>query len=171
MNLKSIIRDIPDFPKPGIVFKDITPLLSDHNAFRETILAISDNFTDANVDFVLGAEARGFIFGSALAYEMGVGFIPARKPGKLPHRTANATYELEYGSDTLEIHEDSIKPGERVLIVDDVLATGGTAGAKAELIEKLGGQVVGLAFLIELSFLGGRRKLNGYDIFSLISYE
>ncbi len=171
MNLKSVIRDIPDFPKPGIVFKDITPLLSDHVAFRGAIMDISARFADSDIDLILGAEARGFIFGSALAYEMRVGFVPARKPGKLPHRTANATYELEYGTDSLEVHEDAISPGQRVLVVDDVLATGGTAGAKTELIEKLGGEVAGLAFLIELTFLSGRDKLAGYDIFSLISYE
>lgn len=171
MNLKSIIRDIPDFPKPGIIFKDITPLLSDHTAFRKAILDMSAHFADSDVDLILGAEARGFIFGSALAYEMGVGFIPARKPGKLPHRTTTATYELEYGTDSLEIHEDAIERGQRVLVVDDVLATGGTAGAKTQLIEKLGGQVAGVAFLIELAFLGGREKLAGYNVFSLISYE
>lgn len=171
MNLKSVIRDIPDFPKPGIIFRDITPLLSDHTAFRKAILDISAEFTDSDVDLILGAEARGFIFGSALAYEMGVGFVPARKPGKLPHHTTNATYELEYGTDSLEVHEDAIARGQRVLVVDDVLATGGTAGAKAELIEKLGGEVAGLAFLIELTFLRGRDKLTGYDVFSLISYE
>ncbi len=171
MNLKSIIRDIPDFPKPGIIFKDITPLLSDHLAFRKVILDISARFADSDIDLILGAEARGFIFGSVLAYEMGVGFVPARKPGKLPHRTTTATYELEYGTDSLEVHEDAISPGQRVLVVDDVLATGGTAGAKAELVEKLGGKVAGLAFLIELTFLSRRDKLAGYDIFSLISYE
>lgn len=171
MNLKSIIRDIPDFPKPGIIFKDITPLLSDHLAFRKAILDISARFADSDIDLILGAEARGFIFGSVLAYEMGVGFVPARKPGKLPHRTTNATYELEYGTDSLEVHADAISPGQRVLVVDDVLATGGTAGAKTELVEKLGGKVAGLAFLIELTFLSGRDKLAGYDIFSLISYE
>ncbi len=171
MNLKSIIRDVPDFPKPGIVFKDITPLLSNHEAFRKSIKDISAHFDGREIDLVLGAEARGFIFGSALAYEMGAGFVPARKPGKLPHRTTNAIYELEYGSDSLEIHEDAIAPGQKVLIVDDVLATGGTAGAKTELIEKLKGEVAGLAFLIELTFLGGRKKLSNYDIFSLISYE
>ena len=171
MNLKSIIRDIPDFPKPGVTFKDITPLLSDHKAFRKTIKEISAHFEGRDVDLIVGAEARGFIFGSALAYEMHAGFIPARKPGKLPHKTTNVVYELEYGSDSLEIHEDAISPGQKVLIVDDLLATGGTAGAKAELIERLGGEVAGLAFLIELTFLGGRAKLAQYDIFSLISYE
>jgi adenine phosphoribosyltransferase len=170
MNLKSIIRDIPDFPKPGIVFKDITPLLSNHAAFSKAIKDISHHFTGRDIDLVLGAEARGFIFGSALAYEMGVGFVPARKPGKLPHKTTVATYELEYGTDSLEIHEDAIIPGQRVLIVDDVLATGGTARAKADLIEKLKGEVAGMAFLIELAALGGRAKLNGYDILSLIQY-
>jgi adenine phosphoribosyltransferase len=171
MDLKMNIRDIPDFPKPGIMFKDITPLLSNHAAFRKAIKDISGHFAGQEIDLILGAEARGFIFGSALAYEMGVGFIPARKPGKLPHKTTNATYELEYGTDSLEIHEDAIAPGQRVLVVDDVLATGGTARAKADLIEKLQGEVAGLAFLIELAFLEGRVKLGGYDVFSLIRYE
>lgn len=171
MNLKSIIRDIPDFPKPGIIFKDITPLLAQPQVFRKVIEDISGHFKSAGIDLILCAEARGFIFGSALAYEMGVGFIPARKPGKLPHFTTNATYDLEYGTDSLEVHADAIIPGQRVLIVDDVLATGGTAGAKARLIEDMGGEVAGLAFLIELAFLGGRQKLANYDIFSLINYE
>lgn len=171
MDLKSIIRDIPDFPKPGIIFKDITPLLSDHKAFRAAITSISTHYKDRGIDLVLGAEARGFIFGSALAYEMGVGFVPARKPGKLPHLTTAATYHLEYGTDSLEIHRDAISAGQKVLVVDDVLATGGTARAKTELIEKMNGEVAGLAFLIELAFLGGREKLGAYEIFSVMSFE
>lgn len=171
MNLKLNIRDVPDFPKPGIMFKDITPLLSNGAAFAHAIDTIAAHFEGERIDAVLGAEARGFILGAALAYKLGCGFIPARKPGKLPHLVTQAVYELEYGTDTLEIHEDSIIPGARVLIADDVLATGGTAGAKAELVRKAGGEVVGLAFLIELKFLGGRDKLVDYDIFSLITYD
>lgn len=171
MDLKLNIRDIPDFPKPGIVFKDITPLLSSGPAFTHVIDTIAERFFDKKIDVVLGAEARGFILGGALAYKLGCGFVPARKPGKLPHTVLQAVYDLEYGTDTLEVHEDSIMPGQRVLIVDDVLATGGTAGAKAELVRKMGGEVVGLAFLIELKFLSGRDRVGDYDIFSLIAYD
>lgn len=170
-DLKQIVRDIPDFPKAGVVFKDITPLLQDGAAFAVAIDRIAVNYLDARVDLVLGAEARGFIIGGALAYKLGAGFIPARKPGKLPYNVTTAVYELEYGTDSLEIHEDSIAKDHRVLVVDDVLATGGTAKAKAELVERLGGTVVGIAFLIELAFLGGRKKLAGYDVFSLITYN
>jgi len=170
IDLKSFIRDIPDFPKKGIVFKDITPLLANKDAFKAAIDSLADLLSGLKVDLVLGAEARGFIVGSALAYRLGAGFIPARKPGKLPYTVASALYELEYGQDALEVHEDAIAAGQKVLIVDDVLATGGTASAKAELVEKLGGEVVGLAFLIELSFLQGRQKLKGYNIQSLITY-
>lgn len=170
-DLKQIVRDIPDFPKEGILFKDITPLLQDAGAFAKAIDAIGDRFRDSNVELVLGAEARGFIIGGALAYKLGAGFIPARKPGKLPHTVTKAVYDLEYGTDSLEVHEDSIAAGQRVLIVDDVLATGGTAKAKAELVNRLGGVVVGIAFLIELAFLGGRDKLDGFDIFSLVTYD
>lgn len=171
MDLKVIIRDIPDFPKPGILFKDITPLLSSGPAFAHAIDSIAEHYDGKSIDAVLGAEARGFIVGSALAYRLGCGFIPARKPGKLPYTVTTAMYELEYGTDSLEIHEDSIAPGQRILIVDDVLATGGTAAAKAELVEKMSGEVVGVAFLIELKFLSGRQKLGDYDIFSLITYD
>lgn len=170
MDLKTYIRDIKDFPKEGIVFKDITPLLADSKAFQYSIDMLCDKFVDAKVDYVLGAEARGFIIASAMAYKLDAGFIPARKPGKLPYATAKQVYDLEYGTDSLEVHEDVIKKGNRVLVVDDVLATGGTAAAKASLVEKMGGEVIGPAFLIELSFLNGRDKLQGYDILSLIKY-
>lgn len=170
MNLEEYIRDVPDFPKDGILFKDITPLLANKDAFQKSIDLIADNYISANIDYVLGAEARGFIVASAIAYKLNAGFIPARKPGKLPCVTTKAVYELEYGTDCLEVHEDAINQGDKVLIVDDVLATGGTAAAKAELVRKQGGTVFGPAFIIELSFLNGRDKLKGYDIFSLIKY-
>jgi adenine phosphoribosyltransferase len=172
MDLSTYIRDIPDFPQEGVVFKDITPLLSDPVAFHESIDLIASHYADAGVTKVLGAEARGFIFGGALAYKLGAGFIPARKPGKLPWRTAKADYELEYGVDSLEMHLDAIVPGDKVVIVDDVLATGGTAGAKAQLVVNNGGVVAGFAFLIELDFLGGRAKLpEGIEIVSLIHVD
>ncbi|MDP1809373.1 MAG: adenine phosphoribosyltransferase [Actinomycetota bacterium] len=171
MDLKVNIRDVPDFPKPGILFKDITPLLSNGLAFTHAIDTIAEHFAGQKIDVVLGAEARGFILGGALAYKLGCGFVPARKPGKLPHAVTQAIYDLEYGTDALEVHRDSIAPGQRVLIVDDVLATGGTAGAKAELVRKMAGEVAGLAFLIELKFLDGRAKLGDYDIYSLIAYD
>jgi adenine phosphoribosyltransferase len=171
MDLKAKIRDIPDFPTPGIVFKDITPLLNSGEAFAHAIDSLADRYAGRGIDAVLGAEARGFIIGAALAYKLNCGFIPARKPGKLPYVVTQACYDLEYGSDQLEVHEDAILPGQRILIVDDVLATGGTAGAKAELVTKMAGEVVSLAFLIELSFLGGRKKLVDYDIHSLITYD
>ncbi|HEX21768.1 MAG TPA: adenine phosphoribosyltransferase [Actinobacteria bacterium] len=168
--LKSIIRDIPDFPKKGIIFRDITPLLQRPETFSMAIDKIADNYKNTEIDLVLGAEARGFILGGALAYKLGAGFVPARKPGKLPYAVTKSIYNLEYGNDALEIHEDAIHKNHRVLIVDDVLATGGTAGAKVELTQKSGGIVVGIAFLIELVFLGGREKLADFDIFSLIKY-
>lgn len=171
VDLKSKIRDIPNFPKEGIIFKDITPLLQDGEAFRSAVDAIAERFESEGIDLVVGAESRGFIFGAALAYKMGVGFVPARKPGKLPHKTHRAEYALEYGIDSLEMHQDAVAHGERVLIVDDLLATGGTARAKCNLVEMLGGKVVGVAFVIELGFLNGREKLQGYDVFSLINYE
>ncbi len=170
MDLKSYVRDIPDWPKEGVVFKDITPLLGNRDSFKYAIDAIADHYKGKQIDMILGAEARGFIIASALAYRMGCGFIPARKPGKLPYNTLSAEYELEYGTDSLEMHEDAIKPNERVLVVDDVIATGGTAAAKVKLVEQLGGEVIGIAFLIELAFLNGRDKLNGYDVYSLIKY-
>jgi len=170
IDLTKHVRDIPDFPKEGILFRDIMPLLQDPVALREAVDRIIEYGTGKHIDMVLGAEARGFILGAAVAYGLGAGFVCARKPGKLPYRTISAEYELEYGTDTLEIHEDAIKPGQNVLVHDDLLATGGTAKAKIELVEKLGGNVVGCAFLIELKALDGRAKLEGYDTFSLISY-
>ena len=169
-NLKSKIRDIPDFPKPGILFKDITPLLSDAEAFRETIDLLGDRYQDKSIESVACVEARGFLFGSALACRLGTGIIPVRKPGKLPYKTHQATYQLEYGTDSLEVHQDAIQPGQRILVIDDLLATGGTTEATAGLITHLGGEVVELAFLIELAFLEGRNRLKGYNVFSLIQY-
>jgi adenine phosphoribosyltransferase len=168
--LKSLIREVPDFPQPGIVFKDITPLLADEVAFSSVIDIIVVHFGRGTVDKVVGIEARGFILASPVAYHFGAGFVPVRKSGKLPWETDSEQYELEYGTETLEIHRDAFRPGERVLIVDDVLATGGTARATAELVERLGGKVVGIACLVELSFLKGRQKLEGYDFYSLITY-
>lgn len=168
MELNDLIRDIPDFPKEGIVFKDITPLLADPDGFRQAIDVIADEYADMGVTKVLGAEARGFIFGGALAYRLGAGFVPARKPGKLPWETTKAEYALEYGTDTLEMHMDAIGPDDVVLIVDDVLATGGTAAAKAMLATSTGASLAGFAFLIELDFLGGRSKLGDVQIVSLI---
>jgi len=168
--LKATIRDVPDFPKKGIIFKDITPLLQEPKTFSLAIDKMAANYNNVGVDLVLGAEARGFIIGSALAYKLGAGFVPARKPGKLPYIVTKAVYDLEYGTDSLEVHKDSIKQGNRVLIVDDLLATGGTAKAKVDLTQRLGGKVVGIAFLIELEFLGGRDKLDGFNVFSLIKY-
>jgi len=170
IDLTKHVRDIPDFPKEGILFRDIMPLLQDPVALREAVDRIIEYGTGKHIDMVLGAEARGFILGAAVAYGLGAGFVCARKPGKLPYRTISAEYDLEYGTDKLEIHEDAIKPGQNVLVHDDLLATGGTARAKIELVEKLGGKVVGCAFLIELTALEGRAKLEGYDTFSLISY-
>ncbi len=171
VDLKKIIRNIPDFPKPGIVFRDITTLLQDPAALREAVDSIAGHFGGKKVDVVVGTEARGFIFGPTIAYKLGVGFVPVRKPGKLPYETIEATYELEYGTDSVELHKDAIKPGQRVLMVDDLLATGGTMAACCELVEKLGGRIIGCAFVIELSFLNGRAKLPKYDVFSLVDYE
>jgi len=170
VDLASKIRDIPDFPKRGIVFKDIMPLLADADALHETVERLAEFAEPRKPDLILGAEARGFILGAALAYRLHCGFVPARKPGKLPWRTVSAKYALEYGFDALELHADAIRPGARVLIHDDLLATGGTARAKVDLVEQLGGEVVGLAFVIELEFLQGRERLEGYDVFSLIKY-
>ena len=169
--LKEHIRDIPDFPKAGVTFKDITPLLADVDAFRATIDGVAVEFADAGIDKVLGVEARGFIVAAPVAYRFGAGFVPVRKAGKLPWQIEREEYELEYGSDLLEIHQDAVAPGERALIVDDVLATGGTAAATVRLVERLGGIVVGLGFVIELGFLGGRGKLPGYDVVSLLRYD
>jgi len=168
--VKAHIRDIPDFPKEGVVFKDITPLLADELAFSTVIDLIVVHFGRGNVDKVVGIEARGFILASPVAYHFGAGFVPVRKAGKLPWQTEAAEYELEYGTATLEIHRDAVAAGERVLIVDDVLATGGTARATAKLVEQIGGKVIGISCLIELGFLHGRDKLEGYDLFTLISY-
>jgi len=170
INLEKTIRDIPDFPKKGIIFKDITPLLQNPKAFRESVDKIWEKFKDENIDVVVSIESRGFIFGTAIAYKLGAGFVPVRKKGKLPFKTYQVTYELEYGTDTLEIHSDAVKEGQRVLIVDDLLATGGTAKAGAELIEKLKGKVVGMAFLIELTFLKGREKIKAFPVHALIKY-
>lgn len=168
--LKEHIRDIPDFPKPGVIFKDITPLLADEKAFAYTIDAIAFQFDRDQIDKVLGIEARGFIIAAPLAYRFNAGFIPVRKAGKLPWEVEAEEYLLEYGSDLLEIHRDAISPGERILIVDDVLATGGTAVATANLTERCGGKIAGIATIMELSFLGGREKISGYEFLSLITY-
>jgi adenine phosphoribosyltransferase len=170
VDLASKIRDIPDFPKEGIVFKDIMPLLADPDALRQAVQELAEFARPRSPDLVMGAEARGFILGGALAYELGCGFVAARKPGKLPWDTVSAEYELEYGTDSLELHADAVREGARVLVHDDLLATGGTARAKCDLVEKLGGEVVGIAFVIELEFLHGREKLEGYDLHSLIKY-
>jgi adenine phosphoribosyltransferase len=169
--LKQLIREVPDFPKPGILFYDITTLLKDSAGLKGTIDAFKAHYEGAPVDAVIGIEARGFIFAPALAYALGAGFIPVRKPKKLPSECARVSYDLEYGSDTLEVHRDAIGPGSRVLIVDDLLATGGTARAVTQLVEQLGGTVAGAGFLVELTFLGGREKLSGYDVFSLLQYD
>lgn len=170
-NLKTLIREVPDFPKPGILFYDITTLLKDPDGLRGIIDGLKDHYAGAGVDVVLGVEARGFIFAPALAYALKAGFVPVRKPKKLPSECARISYDLEYGTDTLEIHRDAIYPGCRVLIVDDLLATGGTARAVTQLVEQLGGTVVGTGFVVELTFLGGREKLNGHEIFSLLQYD
>lgn len=168
MNLQEKIRTVPDFPKKGIMFRDITTLLKDKDAFKEAIMKIADRYRDKKIDKIVGAESRGFIFGAALAYELNAGFVPVRKPGKLPAETLKEKYELEYGTDALEIHLDAISDGENVLIVDDLIATGGTIKAVAKMIEKLGGKIVEMAFLIDLTFLHGDI---GYDLFSLIQYD
>ena len=170
-SLKKLIREVPDFPKPGILFYDITTLLKDRLGFAQLIDALTERYLNKDIDLVLGIEARGFIFGPALAYRLNAGFIPVRKPRKLPAETVKWTYELEYGSDTLEIHKDSIQRGQRILIVDDLLATGGTAKATAELASSLGADICGLGFVVELDFLKGRDKLKGYDVFSLLKYD
>ncbi len=168
--LQALIRDVPDFPSPGILFKDITPLLADGPAWRATVEHLAALHAGVAVDRVVGIEARGFVLGAAVAYHLGVGFIPVRKPGKLPHRSASVSYDLEYGRDSLEMHLDAVGPGQRVLVVDDVLATGGTAAAALRLVRDAGAQVVGVTFLIELAFLGGRVRLDGTPAASLITY-
>jgi adenine phosphoribosyltransferase len=168
--LRERIRDIPDFPKPGIVFKDITPLLADGDALRFTVNAFTDHFADRRVNKVVGIEARGFILAAPVAYCMGAGFVPVRKAGKLPHEIEREEYALEYGTDLLEIHRDGVGPGDQVLVIDDVIATGGTAAATCQLIERLGATVAGLGFVIELTFLAGTAKLGGRDFVSLVTY-
>src|SRR5271163_5032178 len=169
--LKKLIREVPDFPKTGILFYDITTLLKDKQGFAMLIDALAEHYINKDVDLVLGMEARGFIFAPALAYRLNAGFVPVRKPGKLPAAIAKYDYALEYGTNTLEIHKDAIQPGQRVLIVDDLLATGGTAEATAKLAASLGATIAGLGFVVELDFLKGRDKLKGYDVFSLLHYE
>ena len=170
LDLGDRIRDVPDFPTEGILFKDLMPLIADPEYFAETIRRLAEWARPREPDLILGAEARGFIFGGAVAYELGSGFITARKPGKLPRETVEATYDLEYGTDSLQIHRDAVPRGARVVVLDDVLATGGTARAKIELVEALGGVVAGVLFVIELTFLNGRDRLEGYDVHSLIQY-
>lgn len=170
MDYKAFIRDIPDFPKPGIIFKDITPLLGDARALHACVEDMAAPFKDSGVDMVVGMESRGFLFGPGVAFHLGCGFAPVRKPGKLPHRTESVSYDLEYGSDTLEIHVDAVLRGHKVLIVDDLLATGGTAAATAKLISKIGGEVAGFSFVIELDFLHGRKALGDTIVNSLLHY-
>lgn len=170
-DLKKLIREVPDWPKPGILFYDITTLLKDNGGLRAAIDGLTERYRDRRVDAVAGIEARGFIFAPAVAYALGAGFVPVRKPKKLPAERVGVTYDLEYGTDAIEMHRDAIAPGQRVLIVDDLLATGGTAAAAARLVESVGGVVAGLGFVIELTFLNGRAKLAGRDVFSLLQYD
>jgi adenine phosphoribosyltransferase len=170
-DLRKLIREIPDYPKPGILFYDLTTLLKDKKGFHELVDRLCNHYAGRAVDVVVGIEARGFILAPALAYRLGAGFVPVRKPKKLPGKATQVSYDLEYGTDCLEIHEDAIRPGETVLISDDLLATGGTASAAVQLVQKLGGIVVGAAFAVELTFLKGRARLPGLDVFSLIQYE
>ncbi len=168
--LRGRIRDVPDFPSPGIVFRDLTPLLGDPEALRFAVDALADAFAGRRIDKVVGVEARGFILGAPVAYRLNAGFVPVRKPGKLPWRTESEEYALEYGTDRLELHADGVAAGEQVLIIDDVIATGGTARATVQLVERLGATVAGLGFLVELTFLAGREKLDGHDVVSLVTY-
>lgn len=170
-DLKKLIREIPDYPKPGILFYDLTTLLQDARGFHSLVEQLCDHYEGKKVDIVAGIEARGFIFAPALAYRLGAGFVPIRKPKKLPWKTTAATYQLEYGSDSLEIHQDAVRPGHRVVLCDDLLATGGTVAAAVGLIRQLGGEVVGAAFAVELNFLHGRSKLPAIDVFSLLKYD
>jgi adenine phosphoribosyltransferase len=170
-DLRKLIREAPDFPKPGILFYDITTLLKDKDGLRAVIDGLKSHYQDVKVDVVLGIEARGFIFAPAVAYALGAGFVPVRKPKKLPAARVSVTYDLEYGTDTLEMHKDAVGEGHRVLIVDDLLATGGTAAATARMVREIGGVVVGLGFVVELTFLNGRRKLAGQEVFSLLQYD
>ena len=169
--LKKLIREVPDFPKKGILFYDITTLLKDKAGYATLIDVLAERYIGKGVDLILGMEARGFIFGPALAYRLSAGFVPVRKPGKLPAATTRVEYDLEYGSNILEVHEDAIEKGQRVLIVDDLLATGGTAEATAKLATQLGADIAGLAFVVELDFLKGRDKLKGYDVYSVLHYD
>jgi len=171
VDLKSKIRNIADFPKKGIVFRDITPVIGDSQAFRYAINLMAEHYASEIIDSILGAEARGFIFGATLAYKLGTGFIPVRKPGKLPYKTCNASYDLEYGSNVMEMHVDAVQKGDRVLIVDDLVATGGTAKAQAQLVESREGIVAGFCFFIELEFLNPRNMLKGYEVFSVVKYD
>ena len=170
MDLRSFIRDVPDFPKPGITFKDITPLLKSPEALENVLDLWAKRYSDKKIDVIVAMESRGFIFGAALANRIGAGFVPVRKPGKLPWKTFSETYELEYGQDTLQIHQDALKAGDNVVVIDDVLATGGTAAASIRLVEKAGGKIVEASFLIELNFLNGRQKLKTTPVFSIIQY-
>mgnify|MGYP001579189589 CR=1 FL=1 len=169
-NLKKMVRDIPDFPKKGIIFKDITPVLQNPKGLREAVETISNHYKSKKVDIVVGAEARGFILAPTVAFNLGAGFVPVRKPGKLPYEKISMSYALEYGTDTLEMHKDAIKKGQQVLMVDDLLATGGTMATCCKMVETLGGNIVGCAFLIELAFLNGKKVLSKYDVYSLIKY-
>ena len=170
MDLASMIRDVPDFPVEGILFKDITTLIKDARAFKQAIDSLLDRYRGRDIDLVVSIEARGYIFGAPMAYELGAGFVPIRKPGKLPAETISVEYTLEYGTNVLEMHKDAIKAGQKVLVIDDLLATGGSAKAAIELVERLGGQVVGVVFLIDLTFLKGVEKLKDYEVFSLIKF-
>ena len=170
IQLEDWIRDIPDFPQRGILFKDITPLLQDATAFHASLDRLAAHYAGSGIEMVVGVESRGFIFGAALAYLLNCGFVPVRKFGKLPHQTVSVEYSLVYGTNVVEMHTDAIRPGQRVLIVDDLLATGGTVSAAMELVEKLGGHIAGIAFLVELTFLKGREQLGGHDVFALIKY-
>jgi adenine phosphoribosyltransferase len=169
--LREHVVDVADFPEPGVVFKDLTPLLAHVDAFRFAVDALADHYTGIGVDLVVGVEARGFVLAAPLAYRLGVGLVPARKPGKLPRTSIRQVYDLVYGSDALEMHHDAIAPGERVLLIDDVLATGGTAAAAAGMIAQTGAEILGIGFLIELAFLEGRDRLDGYDVHSVLVYE
>jgi adenine phosphoribosyltransferase len=169
--LREHIVDVPDFPEPGVVFKDLTPLLAHVDAFRFAVDALADHYAGTGVDLVVGIEARGFVFAAPLAYRLGVGLVPARKPGKLPRRSLSQEYDLEYGTDALEMHHDALAAGARVLLIDDVLATGGTAAAAARMISEAGAEIIGVGFLMELAFLGGRELLDGYDVHSVLVYE
>ena len=171
MNLKETIRSIPGWPIEGVIFRDITTLMQDPDAYRKACDDLYDRYKDMDIDKIVGIDARGFVFGGVLAYKLGVGFVPVRKKGKLPWKTIQESYSLEYGEDTLEMHEDSVKPGEKVIVVDDLIATGGTIGASVKLVKQLGAEVIECAFVVELPDLKGREKINGCDVFSLTEFE